>query len=85
MALSNPHFIEILMPPLMKRWSKLQDDNDDLVPLLEVSAGEPVSYYIYDRANANYFIVSGFSYHHYGWLIPSLHHACIPTLLQHRP
>jgi transportin-1 len=35
-ALSNPRYVEILIPPLTKRWSKLKDDDDDLVPLLEV-------------------------------------------------
>ena len=36
-ALQNPVYVEILMPPLLKRWSKLKDDDEDLVPLLEVS------------------------------------------------
>ena len=31
-ALQNPTFIEILMPPLLKRWSKLKDDDEDLIP-----------------------------------------------------
>lgn len=35
-ALQNPTYVEILMPPLLKRWSKLKDDDEDLVPLLEV-------------------------------------------------
>lgn len=35
-ALQNPAYVEILMPPLLKRWSKLKDDDEDLVPLLEV-------------------------------------------------
>lgn len=35
-ALSNPIFVDILMPPLTKRWSKLKDDDEDLIPLLEV-------------------------------------------------
>ena len=35
-ALQNPTYVEILMPPLLKRWTKLKDDDDDLVPLLEV-------------------------------------------------
>jgi hypothetical protein len=35
-ALQNPTFVDILMPPLLKRWSKLKDDDEDLVPLLEV-------------------------------------------------
>ncbi|KAH0829133.1 armadillo-type protein [Lanmaoa asiatica] len=34
-ALSNPQYVEILMPPLTGRWNKLQDDDDDLIPLLE--------------------------------------------------
>ncbi len=36
-ALSNPTYVEILMPPLTTRWSKLKDDDEDLIPLLEVS------------------------------------------------
>jgi transportin-1 len=35
-ALSNPLYVDILMPPLTKRWSKLKDDDEDLIPLLEV-------------------------------------------------
>lgn len=34
-ALSNPQYVEILMPPLTGRWNKLQDDDEDLIPLLE--------------------------------------------------
>ena len=35
-SLANPGYVDILMPPLLKRWSKLKDDDEDLVPLLEV-------------------------------------------------
>jgi hypothetical protein len=35
-ALQNPLYVEILMPPLTNRWSKLKDDEEDLIPLLEV-------------------------------------------------
>ncbi len=35
-ALSNPMYVEILMPPLTNRWAKLKDDDPDLIPLLEV-------------------------------------------------
>jgi len=35
-ALQNPVYVEILMPPLTGRWSKLKDDDEDLIPLLEV-------------------------------------------------
>ena len=41
-ALENSTYVEILMPPLTKRWSKLKDDDDDLIPLLEVT----VSYFM---------------------------------------
>ncbi|KAG8883613.1 hypothetical protein FRB97_006307 [Tulasnella sp. 331] len=34
-ALENPQYVEILMPPLIKRWSELDSDDEDLIPLLE--------------------------------------------------
>jgi transportin-1 len=34
-ALDNKAYIDILMPPLTERWAKLEDDNEDLIPLLE--------------------------------------------------
>ncbi|KAG8899351.1 hypothetical protein FRC00_001551, partial [Tulasnella sp. 408] len=33
--LENPMYVNILMPPLIKRWELLADDDDDLIPLLE--------------------------------------------------
>lgn len=36
-ALRDPGYVDILMPPLMKRWEKLKNEDEDLVPLLEVS------------------------------------------------
>ncbi|KAI6094627.1 armadillo-type protein [Pisolithus croceorrhizus] len=42
-ALSNPTFVEILMPPLTGRWNKLQDDDDDLIPLLECLASVTIA------------------------------------------
>lgn len=36
-ALQTPLYVEILMNPLLKRWEKLKDSDEDLVPLLEVS------------------------------------------------
>ncbi|KAI6131267.1 armadillo-type protein [Pisolithus thermaeus] len=42
-ALSNPTFVEILMPPLTARWNKLQDDDDDLIPLLECLASVTIA------------------------------------------
>ena len=36
-ALQHPLYVEILMPPLTTKWSKLKDDDDDLIPLLEVT------------------------------------------------
>lgn len=35
-ALQNPLYVEILMPPITNRWAKLSDDDEDLIPLLEV-------------------------------------------------
>jgi transportin-1 len=37
-ALANPTYVEIIMPPLTKRWGKLLDDDEDIVPLLECLA-----------------------------------------------
>ncbi|TDL23096.1 ARM repeat-containing protein [Rickenella mellea] len=34
-ALQNPAYVDILMPPLTKRWDKLKNSDEDLVPLLE--------------------------------------------------
>nr|VWO95736.1 Phosphoinositide phospholipase C (EC [Ganoderma boninense] len=42
-ALQNPTYVEILMPPLLKRWSKLKDDDEDLVPLLECLASVTIA------------------------------------------
>ena len=35
-ALQNPLYVDILMPPLTGKWAKLKDDDEDLIPLLEV-------------------------------------------------
>lgn len=43
-ALQNEAYVEILMPPLIKRWEKLQDNDEDLVPLLEVSSFNAYSF-----------------------------------------
>ncbi|KAH9920928.1 ARM repeat-containing protein [Fomitopsis serialis] len=37
-ALANSTYVEILMPPLIKRWGRLKDDDEDLIPLLECLA-----------------------------------------------
>ncbi|RDX49351.1 ARM repeat-containing protein [Lentinus brumalis] len=42
-ALQNPTYVEILMPALLKRWSKLKDDDEDLVPLLECLASVTIA------------------------------------------
>ncbi|EKM53367.1 uncharacterized protein PHACADRAFT_259689 [Phanerochaete carnosa HHB-10118-sp] len=42
-ALQSPTLVEILMPPLLKRWSKLKDDDEDLVPLLECLASVTIA------------------------------------------
>ncbi|KAJ8517524.1 hypothetical protein ONZ45_g5317 [Pleurotus djamor] len=42
-ALSNPVYVEILMPPITARWSKLKDDDEDLIPLLECLASVTIA------------------------------------------
>ncbi|KAF7798984.1 hypothetical protein EIP86_010213 [Pleurotus ostreatoroseus] len=42
-ALQNPAYVDILMPSLLKRWSKLKDDDEDLVPLLECLASVTIA------------------------------------------
>lgn len=37
LALNDPKYIDILMPPLIEKWHLLTDDDTDLFPLLEVS------------------------------------------------
>ncbi|KAJ7447221.1 armadillo-type protein [Mycena latifolia] len=42
-ALQNPRYVKILMPPLTNRWSRLKDDDEDLVPLLECLASVTIA------------------------------------------
>ncbi|TFY79591.1 hypothetical protein EWM64_g4421 [Hericium alpestre] len=42
-ALQNPAYVDILMPPLTKKWSKLKDDDEDLIPLLECLASVTIA------------------------------------------
>ena len=46
-ALQNPAYVEILMPPLTKRWGKLKDDDEDIIPLLEVCCTSTVRMHIH--------------------------------------
>ncbi|KAJ3892224.1 armadillo-type protein [Lentinula edodes] len=41
--LSNPTYVEILMPPLSNRWAKPKDDDIDLIPLLECLASVTIA------------------------------------------
>lgn len=34
-ALSHPHYVQMLMPPLMEKWERLNDEDKELFPLLE--------------------------------------------------
>lgn len=34
-ALSYPHYVQMLMPPLMEKWERLSDEDKELFPLLE--------------------------------------------------
>ncbi|KAF7293413.1 Importin beta-2 subunit [Mycena indigotica] len=42
-ALQNPCYVDILMPPLTKRWSRLKDDDENLIPLLECLASVTIA------------------------------------------
>ncbi|KAF8637781.1 hypothetical protein AX17_002572 [Amanita inopinata Kibby_2008] len=42
-ALQNPLYVDILMPPLTTKWSKLRDDDEDLIPLLECLASVTIA------------------------------------------
>lgn len=66
-ALQNSTYVEILMPPLTKRWSKLKDDDEDLIPLLEVSVANSQF-----RPRLNISPVSR--------ICDNRHGACLPTL-----
>lgn len=35
-TLNNQQFIDLIMPPLIRKWQAISDDNTDLFPLLEV-------------------------------------------------
>jgi transportin-1 len=35
-AMSTKRIVDIIMPPLITKWERLSDDDDDIVPLLEV-------------------------------------------------
>lgn len=35
-AMAHPGAVNIIMPPLMTKWEKLHDEDEDIVPLLEV-------------------------------------------------
>jgi len=73
-ALQNTVYVDILMPPLTNRWSKLKDDDEDLIPLLEVRNSCSM---LSVAANTRPFPV--FSIRHYcdGPGIPSLRWACV--------
>ena len=66
-ALQNPTYVEILMPPLLKRWAKLKDDDEDLVPLLEVCRTR-----LEDPGLLNVSLVPGLCYDCHRSRIPSI-------------
>ena len=77
-ALQNPLYVEILMPPLTGRWSKLKDDDEDLIPLLEVRYP---SFFIHELLMID--LVSGVCDDCYGTCLPSLRWASFRTLQQY--
>lgn len=57
-GLNNPALIEILMPPLIEKWNRLTDSDEDIIPLLEclssvtIAASESFAKYavpVYER------------------------------------
>ncbi|KAG6853517.1 hypothetical protein C0991_003647 [Blastosporella zonata] len=42
-ALQDPRYVDILMPALTNKWSKLKDDDDNLIPLLECLASVTIA------------------------------------------
>lgn len=79
-ALSNPQYVEILMPPLTGRWNKLQDDDEDLIPLLEVIP--PCSDVADTYARP---AVSFLSRNCYGSWIRAVRTSRFPAMCQYRP
>lgn len=80
-ALQNSVYVDILMPPLTNRWAKLKDDDEDLIPLLEV-----INLYLkYLSLLIRLFVFSVPSIRHYcdGPGIPSLCWPCVWTMQQH--
>jgi transportin-1 len=74
-ALQNSVYVDILMPPLTNRWAKLKDDDEDLIPLLEV-----INLYLkYLSLLIRLFVFSVPSIRHYcdGPGIPSLCWPCV--------
>ena len=78
-ALNNPALTEVLMPPLIEKWQKLEDDNEDLIPLLEVS--------LHDNAFARLKVAAVHVFCcHCGWSrLFCLRRTCLRTLCTNRP
>lgn len=79
-ALSDEKFVGILLPPLTDRWDKLKDDDDDLIPLLEVRLLHR-QYYVLIRIPL---LVSGISHHCDRPCLYSLFWHCLPSMSHHR-
>jgi len=78
-ALENPTYVEILMPPLTKRWTKLKDDDEDLIPLLEVRR-----FWLRFSLFSPRLPVSCICIDSYGSGISALRRSRLSTLYQHR-
>ncbi len=79
-ALQNPTYVEILMPPLLKRWSKLKDDDHDLIPVLKVRFRP----HVFDMAADTWPIVSCISYDRDGPGVPLVCHPDIRPVPHNR-
>jgi transportin-1 len=74
-ALQNAVFVDILMPPLTNRWAKLKDDDEDLIPLLEVRQSYLILLTLLIHLSP--FPVPSIRHYRHGPSIPSVRWPCV--------